>query len=54
MTFKSSDPSFRYAFVGRLGIEVNTEFGSCDGGTYLEDHPSGCKWLVIMVSKSPK
>ena len=20
----------------------------------LEDHPSGCKWLVTMVSKSPK
>ena len=21
--------------------------------SHLEDHPSGCKWLVIMVSKSP-
>ena len=24
-------------------------------GDYLEDHPSGCKWLItLMVSKSPK
>ena len=23
-------------------------------GTYLEDHPRTCKWLVTMVSKSPK
>jgi len=22
--------------------------------TYLEDHPRTCKWLITMVSKSPK
>ena len=41
-------------FSHQLNSTKPTKKTICSSLNYLEDHPRTCKWLITMVSKSPK